>query len=91
MTDQPFDEKQRWIELGIPGADTKVVLFTPPGQEQRIGDFSNVVFYSDNVPGTYETLSRRGVEFEVPPKKEAWGTSAILKDLDGNKFVLSSK
>jgi catechol 2,3-dioxygenase-like lactoylglutathione lyase family enzyme len=29
MTDQPFDEKQRWIELGIPGADTKVVLFTP--------------------------------------------------------------
>ena len=28
-TDQPFSEKQRWIELQIPGADTRFVLFTP--------------------------------------------------------------
>ena len=27
LTDQPFNEKQRWLELGIPGADTRVVLF----------------------------------------------------------------
>ncbi len=38
-TDQPFDDKQRWIELKFPGADTRVVLFTPDGQEDRIGDF----------------------------------------------------
>jgi hypothetical protein len=31
------------------------------------------------------------VEFEADPKKEHWGTSAIFKDVDGNKFVLSSK
>ena len=35
-TDQPLGE-QRWIELRIPGADTRVVLYTPPGQEDRIG------------------------------------------------------
>ena len=28
ITDQPFDEKQRWIELRIPKAETRVVLFT---------------------------------------------------------------
>jgi catechol 2,3-dioxygenase-like lactoylglutathione lyase family enzyme len=28
MTDQPFGA-QRWIELGIPGAESQVVLFTP--------------------------------------------------------------
>ena len=37
ITDSPFDDTQRWIELGIPRADTKVVLFTPSGQEHMIG------------------------------------------------------
>jgi len=91
LTDQPFDGAQRWIELSIPGAETRVVLFTPPGHETRIGTFSNITFVSDNVEKTYEELSSRGVVFDQPPKKEHWGTSAIFKDLDGNVFVLSSK
>ena len=41
VTDQPLGE-QRWIELRIPGADTRVVLYTPPGQEDRVGTPSNV-------------------------------------------------
>ena len=28
ITDQPFDDKQRWIELRVPKAETRVVLFT---------------------------------------------------------------
>jgi catechol 2,3-dioxygenase-like lactoylglutathione lyase family enzyme len=91
LTDQPFDGGQRWIELSIPGGETRVVLFTPPGHETRVGTFSNITFVSDNVEKTYEELSARGVEFQQPPKKEHWGTSAIFKDLDGNVFVLSSK
>jgi uncharacterized glyoxalase superfamily protein PhnB len=91
LTDQPFDEKQRWLELSIPGGETRVVLFTPTGHAERIGTFSNITFVSDNVDKTYEELSARGVEFPQPPKKEHWGTSAIFKDLDGNVFVLSSK
>lgn len=90
-TDQPFDDRQRWIELAIPGAPTRVVLFTPPGQEDRIGSFSNVVFYSDNVQHTYEQLSAKGVEFMQPPKEEDWGVSAIFKDPDGNMLLISSK
>ena len=38
MTDQPFGA-QRWIELGIPGAESQLVLFTPEGHEDRIGGF----------------------------------------------------
>ncbi len=92
VTDQPMGagDAQRWIELKISGADTHVVLFTPPGQEDRIGGFSNVVFSSDNVERTHEQLSARGVTFVQPPKKEPWGTSAIFEDVDGNQFVLSS-
>ena len=36
-------------------------------------------------------MKSKGVEFAVDPKKEAWGTSSIFKDVDGNQFVLSSK
>jgi predicted enzyme related to lactoylglutathione lyase len=91
MTDQPFDGKQRWIELGVPGGETKVVLFTPDGQQDRIGSFSNVVFLSDDVEKTYKELSARGVEFQQPPVKASWGTSSVFKDQDGNLFALSSK
>jgi predicted enzyme related to lactoylglutathione lyase len=90
MTDQSFG-KQRWIELGIPGTDTAVVLFTPPGHEDRIGSFTGVSFWSDNVQKTYEQMSAKGVEFVQTPKTEHWGTSSIFKDIDGNQFVLSSR
>jgi catechol 2,3-dioxygenase-like lactoylglutathione lyase family enzyme len=91
MTDQPFDEKQRWIELSIPGADTAVVLFTPKGHEDRIGGFSPATFHCDNAQRTYEELSARGVEFDGPPRKQPWGTFLLFKDPDGNHFVLSAK
>ena len=90
-TDQPFDGTQRWIELRIPGAETRVVLFTARGQEDRIGTFSNLSFVADHVHATAAELSAKGVEFVQEPRTEPWGTSAIFKDTDGNVFVLSSK
>ena len=91
ITDQPFDDKQRWIELSIPGAETGLALFTPDGHESRIGDFQPLSFWADDVIATAEQMKKKGVQFEREPKKESWGTSAIFKDTDGNKFVLSSK
>ena len=91
VTDQPFDESQRWLELGIPGTDTRIVLFTADAHRDRIGTLSNIVFASDNVEKTYRELAARGVEFVAPPKKEQWGTFVMFKDVDGNQFVLSSR
>jgi catechol 2,3-dioxygenase-like lactoylglutathione lyase family enzyme len=91
ITDQPFNEKQRWIELGIPGADTKLVLFTMDGDEKRIGSFMNFAFVSDNVEKTYNELNARGVSFMAPPKKEPWGTFVTFKDPDGNQFMIGTK
>jgi catechol 2,3-dioxygenase-like lactoylglutathione lyase family enzyme len=90
-TDQFFSEKQRWIELLIPGAETGLVLFTPEGHENRIGDFQPLSFWCDDVFATAKAMKAKGVEFEKDPKKEDWGTAAIFKDVDGNKYVLSSK
>src|SRR4051812_3544889 len=90
ITDQPFDGKQRWIELRIPKADTRVVLFTPEGDEKRIGSFMNMSYSCDDLDKTYEELKNRGVEFEGPPQKQPWGTYAMFKDSEQNSFVLSS-
>ncbi len=89
-TDQPFDDKQRWIELRIAHSQTRVVLFTPEGHENRIGTFFNGSIACDDVEATYRQLSQRGVEFRGPPQKQPWGTFAMFKDPDGNQFVLAS-
>ena len=90
-TDQPFHGKQRWIELRIPGADTRIVLFTSEGQEDRVGTFTGLSFQTDDVDAAYQIYSSRGVEFLGPPRKEPWGSFAMAKDPDGNTFVISSK
>jgi catechol 2,3-dioxygenase-like lactoylglutathione lyase family enzyme len=90
-TDQPFNDKQRWIELMIPGAETGLVLFTPEGHEDRIGGFQPMSMATDDVFATAAGMKAKGVEFFAEPKKETWGTSAIFMDPDGNKFVLSSR
>jgi predicted enzyme related to lactoylglutathione lyase len=89
-TDQPFNDKQRWIELRIANSATRVVLFTPEGHEDRIGTFFNGSFQCDDVEATYRQLRQRGVTFVREPEKQPWGTMAIFQDPDGNKFVLSS-
>jgi catechol 2,3-dioxygenase-like lactoylglutathione lyase family enzyme len=90
-TNQYFGEGQWWIELLIPGSDTKLALFTPEGHENRIGGFQPVTFWCDDVFATADLLKSKGVVFAAEPKKETWGTRAIFKDPDGNEFVFSSK
>jgi catechol 2,3-dioxygenase-like lactoylglutathione lyase family enzyme len=90
LTDQPFDGKQRWVELGIPGADTRVVLFRFD-QGPQPGGTMNVTFWTDDVEATARDLQTKGVEFTTPPTKAPWGTFAIFKDQDDNRFVLGTK
>ena len=90
ITDQPFG-KQRWIELMIPGADTGLALFTPEGHEDRIGQFQSISYWCDDVFATASALKQKGVAFDQDPKTESWGTAAIFRDPDGNRFVLASR
>jgi predicted enzyme related to lactoylglutathione lyase len=90
-SDQQHRPGERWIELRLAGTDTRVVLYTPDGQHDRIGTPSNIVFTSSDVERTYEQLRGRGVEFAQPLTRAPWGTGAVLKDSEGNTIALSSK
>jgi predicted enzyme related to lactoylglutathione lyase len=88
-TDQPMGP-QRWIELSLSGAQTRIVLFTPDGQQDRIGTFFNGSFQCDDVEHTYRQLTERGVDID-PPEKQPWGTFSRFRDPDGNTFLLSAR
>ena len=90
ITDQPFG-KQRWIELRIPKAETRLVLFTVEGQENRIGTMTGLSFECDDIDQTYQEMKSKGVVFDEPPQKQPWGTFTTFKDSEGNSFVLSAK
>jgi catechol 2,3-dioxygenase-like lactoylglutathione lyase family enzyme len=91
ITDQPFNDTQRWIELGFSGADTSLVLFTMDEHKDRIGTPGHVTFWADDVMKTYQELKAKGVEFVTEAQKADWGSFAIFKDSEGNQFVLSSR
>lgn len=90
LTDQPFDDKQRWIELRIGSSETRVVLFMMDEGVQP-GIRFNGSFACDNVERTYDELVARGVPFVNKPEKQPWGTFAVFTDPDGNQFVMGSK
>jgi catechol 2,3-dioxygenase-like lactoylglutathione lyase family enzyme len=87
----PHAPSQRWIELLIPGSDVNLALYTPRGQEDRIGSLQPVTFWCEDAFATAATLKSRGVELVCEPKREIWGSRAVFKDPDGNQFVLSSR
>ena len=65
-----------------------MVLFTTDEDNGRVGTFMNMSYTCDDLEKTYGELSKRGVEFKNPPKKEPWGNYSIFKDSEGNRFVL---
>jgi predicted enzyme related to lactoylglutathione lyase len=89
-TNQEMGPGRRWIELRIGKAETRIVLFTMEGEEGRVGTQMNCSLVCDDVDATYRQLGERGVEFEGPPKKEPWGTYVIMKDSEGNRFVVGT-
>ena len=88
-TDQQFGPNQRWIEMKVGRGETGVVLFTPPGQEDRVGTFSGLSFVCDNVQKTYEELKARGVEFTETPEERPYGIDSGFRDPSGNFFRLT--
>ncbi len=94
LQDTPMGEGEgapRWIEVAPPDRNVILVLFTPEGQENLVGGFSNLIFTCDDIHRTYEELSVKGVEFPDPPRKEFWGWWAMFKDPDGNLYGLGPR
>ncbi len=90
----------RWLTVGVPGQEeVSITLLAIPGppvfdEETKAkveevlarGATPGVMFGSDDVRGTHEELSARGVEFTEEPTEQPYGIDAGIRDPFGNQM-----
>jgi catechol 2,3-dioxygenase-like lactoylglutathione lyase family enzyme len=81
-----MDPTSLWIEVAPPNGATRLVLATwlP---HLKTGEFTGIVLITTNIEADYVELKSKGVTM-TPLDKQAWGTSAMISDPDGNQLVL---
>lgn len=82
----------RWVAVAPPDGSTILALMAPAAgsAEQRlIGQFTRVVFVTEDVSAKFAEWSKRRVRFHHPPQTPPWGgIYTRFEDPDGNVFVL---
>jgi catechol 2,3-dioxygenase-like lactoylglutathione lyase family enzyme len=92
--DAQFGEGSRWLTVGAPGAQTKLVLFADPhAHDEEEGGccgsggcgscgveyaWTGMVLRTEDIAGAHETLQSRGVTFLQPPQDKPWGVIDAL-------------
>jgi catechol 2,3-dioxygenase-like lactoylglutathione lyase family enzyme len=89
IADNPMGPNQRWVQLGLPGAETSITLVTwfpnmPPGCAQGL------VLATDDIAGTHASLQAQGVTISAI-ETQPWGQFATFTDPDGNGWVLQQQ
>ena len=84
--------KYRWIEVAPRGSRTTIVLGTPAyetGSETKVGGFTDIQLWTDNIEATHNELVKKGVKFTAKPALMPWGKwHSQFVDPDGNEFFL---
>lgn len=90
------NHKKRWVVVAPPGSNESALLLAEPAnktQAQYVGNQTGgrvfLFLYTDDFWRDYERYRERGVEFvREEPRKEAYGTVAVFKDIAGNLWDL---
>lgn len=87
---------ERWVEVRPPGSPTVIVLSrraadAPRSEASETLPHSNVFFACDDLPGTYEALSARGVDFPAPPAQMHFGWWSMFVDHEGTRYALQPR
>jgi predicted enzyme related to lactoylglutathione lyase len=93
VTDAPYGDAERWIEVSPPDGAPRLVLSPRPANEPRreVPDdlpHSPVFFTCDDIQETYRELTERGVRFPTPPTEMDFGWWAMFEDDQGTRYAL---
>lgn len=103
VMDNPYTgygpEGFRWITVAPEVGGPQLILYHPgmnPDDasllEPRVGAWTGIVFFADNIQDTYKELVERGVKFDAPPSQQPWGGwETWFVDPDGNRFHLGTR
>ena len=95
LEDTHLTAGKRWVRIAPPGAtETCLLLAKATGEEQQKGignqTGGRVAFFlfTDDFERDYQRMTEQQVDFIGEPRKEAYGTVAVFKDLYGNLWDL---
>ena len=89
IRDTAMGGDQRWIQLGLPGAETSISLVTwfeqmPPGSKQ------GTLLVTDDIDGMHGLLTGHGIRISAI-EDAPWGRFATFHDPDNNGWVLAQQ
>jgi len=90
LQNTPYKTGWRWIELGIPGAETAIVLTRRENDQPN--DIPSLILAVDDVETTYEELRAKGVSAIQSPIPAPWDPEqrfALLRDSEGNSILIA--
>ncbi len=91
----------RWLTVGVPGADVKLLLELVGGPQHDAdtaaqvrelvtkGALGGLFLTSDDVHATYDALNAAGVEITQEPVEQPYGTDFGIRDPFGNHVRIS--
>jgi catechol 2,3-dioxygenase-like lactoylglutathione lyase family enzyme len=87
VAEEDMPSGHRWVEVGLPGAETSVSLVTWL-ESMKPGSIRGLILLTEDIEADHDELTRQGVEFLGPIEEQHWGRYVQLKDPDGNVLVL---
>jgi predicted enzyme related to lactoylglutathione lyase len=90
--DAPYQTGWRWVELAIPGAETKILFSQRPDENPR--ENPSLVLVTGDVRKSHETLKAKGVNFTQEPQEAPWSPGqlyALFRDSENNTILIAER
>ncbi len=89
VREMPMGPGQRWVQVRPAGAETSITLVTW-FDSMPAGSVTGVVLETDDLDAEIARLRRLGVDMDSPVRNQAWGSSVVVRDPDGNRLVIQN-
>jgi catechol 2,3-dioxygenase-like lactoylglutathione lyase family enzyme len=89
VREMPMGPGQRWVQVRPAGAETSLTLVTW-FESMPAGSLTGVVLETDDLEAEIARLRGLGVEMDEPVRNQAWGSSVVIRDPDGNRLVVQT-
>ena len=89
VREMPMGPGRRWVQVRPKGADTSITLVTW-FESMPAGSLTGVVLETDDLDAEVARLAALGVDMDAPVRNQAWGSSVVIRDPDGNRLVVQT-
>jgi len=89
VREMPMGPGQRWVQVRPKGAETSITLVTW-FESMPAGSLTGLVLETDDLEAEIARLVGLGADMDEPVRNQAWGSSVVIRDPDGNRLVIQT-